>query len=112
MLNYKIYLKDILEAIERIDKSLEGMSKEDFAKDYDKKDAVFMRIQIIGESIKKIPLEIKRKYKNIRWKEFAKTRDIISHAYSKVNLNLVWDLVRNKLPILKDNIKEILKQTG
>jgi len=104
MQSYKIYLKDILEAINKIEKSLERLSKEEFKKNVDKVDATIMRIQIIGESIKKLPGEFKGKYKEIEWEKIAKARDIISHAYFKVNLDIIWDLIKNKLPKLKEQI--------
>lgn len=104
MQNYKIYLKDILEAISKIEKSLENLSKEEFKKNADKVDASIMRIQIMGESIKKLPKEFKNKCKEVEWEKIAKTRDIISHAYFKVNLDIIWDLIKNKLPKLKEQI--------
>jgi len=107
MLNYNIYIKDILDAIERIEKSLKRLDKKAFEKDRDIIDATFMRIQVIGESIKKLPLEFKKKHEEINWKKFEETRDIISHAYSKVNMDIIWNLIKNKLPNLKDSIKKI-----
>lgn len=110
MLNYKIYLKDILDAIQRIEKSTKGLSKEQFKKKTDIWDATLMRIQIIGESIKKVPLNIKTRYKDVEWRKMSRVRDIISHAYFAVNPEIVWGIITNKLPKLKKEIKEILKK--
>ena len=108
MRDYNIYLKDILEAINKIEKSIKELSKEEFIKDLDAVDAALMRIQVVGESIKKLPLEIKKKYNDIEWSKISKTRDVISHAYSKVNVNIIWDLIKNKLPKLKEQVKKII----
>ena len=108
MQDYNIYLKDSLEAINKIEKSIKGLSREEFTKSPDIMDATLMRIQVVGESIKKLPLEIKKKYNNIEWSKISKTRDVISHAYSKVNVNIIWDLIKNKLPKLKEQMREII----
>ena len=108
MQDYNIYLKDSLEAINKIEKSIKGLSREEFTKNPDIMDATLMRIQVVGESIKKLPLEIKKKYNNIEWSKISKTRDVISHAYSKVNVNIIWDLIKNKFPKLKEQMMEII----
>jgi uncharacterized protein with HEPN domain len=72
MPNYKIYLKEILEAINKIEESIGNLSKEEFKKNTDKVDATIMRIQIIGESIKKLPRDFKNRYKEIEWEKIAK----------------------------------------
>jgi len=107
MLNYKIYIDDILNAIDKIEKSIEDLSEKVFEKKEDIWDATLMRIQVIGESIKKIPFRIKKKYPEIEWKRFSNTRDIISHAYSQVNKLIIWNLIKNKLSILKEQIQKI-----
>ena len=108
MPDYKIYLKDILEAIEKIEESIGNLSKEEFKRNIDKVDATIMRIQVIGESIKKLPKEFKEKYKKIEWEKISETRDIISHAYFKVNLDIIWDLINNKLHKLKEQIIKLI----
>jgi len=108
MRDYKIYLKDILESIEKIENSLQELNKEEFIKNLNIMDATLMRIQVIGESVKKLPLDFKKKYRDVEWNKISQTRDMISHAYSKINTNIIWDLIKNKLPKLKEQIKEII----
>lgn len=109
MLNYRIYLKDILLAIDKIEFSLREKNKEDFNKNIDLIDMTLMRIQVIGENISKLPYEIKNKYK-LKWDKLERTRNIISHAYSNVNKEIIWDLITIELPKLKGVVNEILKK--
>ena len=106
MLNYKIYLKNILTAIEKIENSVKG------EKDLDKEetwDATLMRLQVIGETSRDIPREIKKKYKEINWKGILNLRNIISHKYQRVDKELIWKFIEIKLPLLKNIMKEELK---
>lgn len=101
MLRYKVYVNEIVKTIDKIDKSLKDQLKKNFLENEEKFDSTLMRLQIIGENIKKIPYKIKKNYK-INWNKFERTRDIISHAYSNINKDIIWDVIKNKLPKLKE----------
>ncbi len=59
----KLYVNVILEMIEKIESSVVRLSKENFLKDSEMQDATLMRLQVIGENIKNIPQELKKKNK-------------------------------------------------
>lgn len=107
MLDYRIYLKDIVLMIEKIEGSMSNKSFQDFVSDADLFDATLMRIHFIGETIKSIPFSVKKNYKKIRWRKFARLRNIIGHRYSNVNKNIIWDVIKHFYE-LKNQIKEIL----
>ncbi|MBI2631657.1 DUF86 domain-containing protein [Candidatus Pacearchaeota archaeon] len=107
MSNYNTYLKEIILMIEKIENSIDGKTFEDFVGDANLFDAALMRIHFIGETIKSIPYSLKKNYKKVKWRKFAKLRNIISHKYSNVNKNIIWDVIKI-LPELKSQVKEIL----
>lgn len=104
------YLNHILDAINDIEESLKDASKEDFLKNKDMKEANIRRLEIIGEATKNISKEFKDTHKEIEWSDMAKTRDKIIHYYFGVNLEIVWDIIKSKLPSLKPKIIKILKE--
>lgn len=79
MRDYKLYIKDILEAIESIEKFVKGMSFDKFIKDDKISSAVVRKFEIIGEATKWVSNEIKQKYPQIPWKEMAGMRDRLIH---------------------------------
>lgn len=107
MLDYELYLKEIISMIEKIENSVSGKTLNDFVNDADLFDATLMRIHFIGENIKSIPYSLKKSYKDIRWRKFERLRNIIGHKYSHVNKNIIWDVVK-VLSELKNQVKEIL----
>ena len=72
---YKAYLKDILEAIRKIEKYTEKLSFDDFVEDDLIQDGVVRNLEIIGEAVKNIPQDIKNKKPELEWKKIAGLRD-------------------------------------
>lgn len=56
-----LYLQDILQCIERIQKSTKKLTLNEFKRDIDIQDAVVRRIEISGEAVRQIPTEFKEK---------------------------------------------------
>lgn len=109
MRDYKLYLDDILEAVKRVEKYTKRLSLEKLKKDTLVLDGVVRNLEIIGEAAKNIPSQIREKYPEIEWKKIAGLRDILAHEYFGIDLEVVWDIVKNKLPILKNQVRHILK---
>ncbi len=107
--DYKIYLEDIVESADLIQKYIADVSEEEFYKDAEKQDAVLHRIQIIGEAAKHIPEDLRTKWKEIPWKDIAGMRDILVHEYFGITLAMIWKVAAKDIPELRDNIDTILK---
>jgi uncharacterized protein with HEPN domain len=105
--DYKVYLDDIIEAIERIRDYTTGLSFQTFFNDLKTVDAVNRNLAIIGEAVNKIPEEIKTKYSDIDWYGIIGLRNILIHDYFKVDLEIIWDIIENKLSLLEKQVKEM-----
>ena len=71
--------------------------------------AIVRSLEIIGEASKKLDDEFKVKYPHVEWKKMAGTRNRLIHDYFGVDYDIVWDIVRTKLPDLQYYIDDILK---
>jgi uncharacterized protein with HEPN domain len=74
------------------------------------KRAVVRSLEIIGEATKKIPADFKIKWDSIKWKNMAGMRDRLIHDYMGVNYSIVWDVVKNKIPELYDQIEGVIEK--
>jgi uncharacterized protein with HEPN domain len=74
-------------------------------------DSIAMRLQVIGELLKKIDKEnsaFLKKYKEINWENIMRLRDIVSHHYEKVDHEIIFDICENHLPKLRETIRKML----
>ena len=86
------------------------LSKDEFLRNETLKRAVVRSLEIIGEASKKVPADFKVKWNKIMWKNIAGMRDRLIHDYMGVNYLIVWDVVKNKIPELFNQILEVLNE--
>jgi uncharacterized protein with HEPN domain len=108
--NIRIYFKDILEAMESIEKFVGNMSFKEFRADDKTTSAVIRKFEIIGEATKKIPETMRKKHPKVPWKEMAGMRDRLIHFYFGVDSELVWETIKKRIPEVKPLINEILEK--
>jgi len=106
---WKLFVEDILESIELIEKYIENLEFNDFSKDRKTIDAVVRNFEIIGEASKYIPDYIKEKYTDVDWIGIVGLRNRIAHEYFGVSLEIVWNIIKQELPKLKNQMKQILE---
>jgi len=107
--DYRVYLDDILESIKVIEEFTANMGFAAFISDRKTFDAVTRNLEIIGEAIKNIPHSVREAHPAVQWKKIGSFRDILIHEYFRVEKEVIWDVVKNKLPSLKSEVESILK---
>lgn len=100
-------LLDIKEASRRIFDYTDELNYDEFLEKEETQDAVIRNLEIIGEAAKNLSLTMKREHGNIPWKEMAGLRDRLIHQYFGVNIDTVWKIIRQELPLLLAKIKKV-----
>ena len=85
-------------------------TKDDLIEDETIKRAIVRSLEIIGEATKKIPADFKFKWSLINWKNMAGMRDRLIHDYMGINYSIVWDVIRNKIPELYNQIQGVIEK--
>ena len=106
--NYKDKIIHIIDEIEYLLNVSKDLNYDDFIKNENLKRAFVRSLEIIGEAVKQIPLKIKEKYEKIEWRDIAGMRDKLIHHYFGIDYFLVWDIVKNYIPKLKESISIII----
>ena len=121
-----VYLEDIRDAIRKIASYTTGfirnlwwmsaiaglfvLSIETFSGDDRTVDAVVRNLEVIGEAVKNVPEPVRALHPAVEWRKIAGLRDVLIHAYFGVDVTVVWDVVQNKLPVLREQVDGILKE--
>lgn len=104
-----IFIEHILESIDAINEFSEDISINELSSNRMKQSAIVREIEVIGEAVKNISENLKKKHKEIEWREIAGTRDKMIHHYFEVDINIVWNIIKKDLPILEKQIRKIKK---
>lgn len=104
-----LFLKDILNAIERIEAYTCG-GEEEFLNSPSLQDATLFRLQTIGEAVNQLPNELKEKHSEIPWRQIVGFRNLLAHVYWQVDLDTVWMILEaeGELQSLKAVVIELI----
>lgn len=105
-----LYIKDIIENMEKAERFIEGTDLEKFKTDDKTNYAIVRCIEVIGEATKHIPTEIRDKYSDIPWRDMAGMRDKLIHFYFGLNTEKVWLVIKEDIPRIKPLLKGILTE--
>ena len=103
-------LESIIEAIDRIiEYTTDIKSADDFNNDYRNFDATMMNFVVIGEMVDKLSDDFKKKHSDIEWTKIKGFRNIVAHDYFGIDAEEVWQIIKNKIPSLKTDIKHLME---
>lgn len=105
--DYRVYLQDILIAIQRI-RDYTPNGEDDFFHSGMVQDAVIRQVSIIGEAAAKLPSTVRAMRPDVPWKQIIGMRNIVIHDYSEIKIGRVWATVDRDLPVLKPMIEAML----
>lgn len=101
-------LQDILEAIERIDRYA-AQGKQAFEQNELIQTWFTQNLQIIGEAARSLSVATRNQHPELPWTKMIGMRNILTHNYFEVDLDIVWVVVEQELPSLKQNVEAILR---
>jgi uncharacterized protein with HEPN domain len=104
----QLFLEHMMQAIDAIERYAAAGAEAYHANELIQ-DGIIRRLEIIGEAAKNLSAELTAREPSVPWKEAARTRDLLIHGYFRVNLDIVWSVVKDELPTLKQHVLRILK---
>ena len=103
------YLQHILDETAFLIHRAKGLNKDEFIQDETLKRAFVRSLEIIGEATKNVSADLRQKYSHIDWRAMAGMRDRLIHRYFGIDYDIVWDVVINKVPLLQQEVQQIIQ---
>ena len=103
-------LRHILNAISRVEEFTQGLDKDTLNADILHLHATVYNIQIVGEAVYKLSLEFKEKHPETPWRIIEKMRHILVHDYFAVDVDIMWLVIEDDIPVLKQQIEKYIKE--
>lgn len=98
------YIRDAIDLVHRRTR----IGKDAFLYDVDVQDAVLWRLETLAEATNRLPGELKARHPEIRWRAIYGFRNIVAHGYLDLQIDRVWEIIENHLPVLRDVVEEEL----
>jgi len=104
----QVTLRQIQDAVRRLQTICAGKTMEQLLADWLATAALERFLEIVGEGVKRLPLDLRSRYPWVPWKEIAGTRDHLSHGYDDVDYQVLWDAVQKDVPVLLATVEQML----
>lgn len=105
----KLYLTDILEAAQAIERFVMGEDFNEFEQNEMMNSAVLQKLTVIGEAASRLPKEFTNRFSEIPWVDIIGFRNIAVHEYFAIRWDIAWVAATEEVPILKEQIEKILR---
>lgn len=103
------YLADILVAARLVQRFVAGVTREDFERDVMRESAVARQLEIVCEATKNVSEELRRAHPEIPWRKMAGMRDLLIHAYRRVDPAEVWQAATVAVPALISALEPLVR---
>ncbi len=104
----ELYLTDIVEAADAIQRFVEGTQRGDFFDDELRQSAVLQKLIVIGEAAARLPMEFRERHPEIEWTDIVGFRNIAVHEYFAVSWTIVWVTATQDVPDLRRKVAKIM----
>lgn len=105
--DWRLRVRDMLQAAQDIADFTEGLTFEDFQNNKMLVQSVLYNFVIIGEAAANIPQEIQEQYPEIPWRIMTDMRNVMAHEYFQVNLAVVWQTLQRSLPPVVSQLENL-----
>ncbi|GIV71406.1 HepT-like ribonuclease domain-containing protein [Caldilinea sp.] len=106
----RLYLIDILQAAEAIERFLKGIGESDFMQDELRQSAVLQKLIVVGEAAARLPKGFTERHPEIPWPDIVAFRNIAVHEYFAVDWRIVWVTATQDVPLLREQMTRLLDE--
>lgn len=107
-----LYVDDMIEACQRVVQYSAGLDRDGLNAGTMITDAIVRNLEILGEAAKSVPADVRTREPDIPWRRIAGLRDVLSHAYFSIDLDIVWNVISVEVPNLLPQLRRLRTTLG
>ena len=108
----RVTLLQLVDFVEEAQTLIKGRTLEEVASDPVRLRAFERVMELVGESAKRVPADLREKYPAVPWRQVTGMRDVISHAYEDLAHEILWSAAEKDFPGLKAEVQRMLADLG
>jgi uncharacterized protein with HEPN domain len=106
----QLYLQDIIEACDAVQRFLRRTDETAFMEDELIQSAILQKLIVIGEAAARLPRNFVERHPEIEWADIVAFRNFAVHEYFAVDWQIVWVTATEDVPLLREKVTALLKQ--
>ena len=108
----RVYIHHMLDhAVEALEMT-RGRSRSDLDTDRMLNLSLVRLMEVVGEASRRVPQDFRNRYPNVPWRETSDLRNRLIHAYDEVDFDTLWEVIRDEVPLLIEQLEAILDEVG
>lgn len=109
--DYRLVLQAILDAVEAIERFVEGLgSAAELEEDDKTASAVIRKLELIGQCARSLPADWRKRHAAIPWASFIAMHERLIEQYYAVDYSLIWETIKREIPKLKPVLQAIIAE--
>jgi uncharacterized protein with HEPN domain len=106
------HLQDIFGALDHIETFVVGLTFEAYKADQKTKSAVERQMQILSEAAIRLGADAETIAPALDWEGLRGMGNLLRHAYHRIDDQIIWDTVKDKLPLMREVILKVLRSNN
>ena len=106
------FLRHIAHECDYLMRLKEGRDRSMLLDDPTNSRAIVRSLEVIGEAVKKLPMELRARYPQVDWGDIAGMRDVLIHHYFGIDYDIVWGVLQKEIPELRQELRRIIALEG
>ena len=108
----RVYIHHMLDHASEALVMTQGRSRADLDTDRTLELSLVRLMEVVGEASRRVPQDFRARYPDVPWRETSDLRNRLIHAYDEVDFDTLWDIIRDQVPPLIEQLEAILDENG
>lgn len=108
----RVYIHHMLDHAAEALEMTRGRSRADLDTDRMLNLSLVRLMEVLGEASRRVPADFRSRYPNVPWRRTSDLRNRLIHAYDEINFDTLWEIIRDQVPPLIEQLEAILDENG